>query len=203
MRDIGVATRVEAGADAAVLGRIAAPGCAAAIWDRRLDPDLADWLALIPPGRLPRLRGCVGAGEAAAQVDEACAIAGLPAGGMRDALAADVGDLARRFAGIMASGHLHLRLDVVTGDACRRFHCDNVTARLLCSYRGPGTDYGLARVGGDPDPVHRMATGAAGMFRGRLWPGEGCGLVHRSPPIEGTGTARLVLVLDSGDHGDH
>lgn len=195
------AARIAVDPSPEILAAIHEAGCAAAIWDRRLDADLLHALALLPPSNLPRLRACVAAADAGAAVDEACTIAGAPAGGLRAALVADVAALARRFAAIMATGHLHLRLDVVTGDACRRFHCDMVTARLLCSYRGPGTEYGTARVGGDPDPVQRMATGAAGMFRGRLWPGAGCALVHRSPPIAGTGVVRLVLVIDAGDHG--
>ena len=201
MRDEVSATRVEVGPDPAVLALVAAPGRAAAIWDRRPDAVLADWLALLPPARLPRLRAGLSVAEVGTAVTEGCAIAGLPDAGLRAAFAADIADLARRFAGLMASPHLHLRLDPVDGDACRRFHVDNVPARLLCTYRGPGTEYGIARDGADPDPVHRMATGAVGLFRGRGWPGAPPALVHRSPPIAGTGAVRLVLVLDTGNHG--
>jgi hypothetical protein len=203
MRDEVPATRVEASADPAILTNIAAPGCGAAIWDRRLDADLADWLDLLPPGRLPRLRACLPVNRAGEAVAEAAAIAGLPDAGLRAAFAEDAAGLARRFSVIIGSRHLHLRLDVIDGDACRRFHIDNVAARLICTYRGPGTEFGIARDGLDPDPVRRMATGAAGVFRGRLWPGAPCGIVHRSPPIAGTGTVRLVLVIDGGSDHDH
>jgi hypothetical protein len=36
------------------------------------------------------------------------------------------------------------------------------------------------------------------VFRGVLWPAPGA-LVHRSPPIEGTGTVRLTLIVDVED----
>jgi hypothetical protein len=45
-----------------------------------------------------------------------------------------------------------------------------------------------------------VATGAPILLRGTLWPGDPpSGLMHRSPPIEGTGETRLVLVLDPVD----
>ncbi|MEM6422079.1 MAG: DUF1826 domain-containing protein, partial [Pseudomonadota bacterium] len=40
-------------------------------------------------------------------------------------------------------------------------------------------------------------TGMPILLRGKLWPeSPASGIVHRSPPIEGTGATRLVLVLD-------
>lgn len=45
-----------------------------------------------------------------------------------------------------------------------------------------------------------MPTGAPIPLRGTLWPeGPRSGLLHRLPPIEGTGETRLVLVLDPVD----
>ncbi|MEL6792362.1 MAG: DUF1826 domain-containing protein, partial [Pseudomonadota bacterium] len=77
---------------------------------------------------------------------------------------------------------------------------DNVVARLLCTYRGPGTQYGVADSGEDPGEIYETAEGAPILLRGELWRGDApSGLKHRSPPIEGTGVARLVLVLDPID----
>jgi hypothetical protein len=48
--------------------------------------------------------------------------------------------------------------------------------------------------------VLSVPTGAPIVLRGTLWPAEKpAGLLHRSPPITGTGTTRLVLVLDAVD----
>ena len=41
-----------------------------------------------------------------------------------------------------------------------------------------------------------LAPGAVGLFKGRILAGEQA-IVHRSPPIAGTGEARLLLVIDS------
>ncbi|MDT8854744.1 DUF1826 domain-containing protein [Paracoccaceae bacterium Fryx2] len=43
---------------------------------------------------------------------------------------------------------VQIRLDVIQTNACHKFHCDRVTARFLCSYRGHGTEYGPAAVDG-------------------------------------------------------
>ncbi|MGY6411964.1 MAG: DUF1826 domain-containing protein, partial [Alkalilacustris sp.] len=72
-----------------------------------------------------------------------------------------------------------------------------VTARLLCTYRGTGTQLGIAPDGRDPDPIHTAPTGAVLILRGTLWPTDpSANLHHRSPPIAGTGETRLLLVLD-------
>jgi hypothetical protein len=191
------ATAIAEGAAPEILGELRNPGCAAAIWQRRPDPLLSAWLEGLPPERLPALRQDLAVEEVAAAVDRACARAGMTAGTGRDRLRVDVTDQARRFAGLMRQGRLHLRLDVVRGNACSRFHVDYVPARMLCTYRGPGTEYGIAGADGQPTEVHQRAAGWVGLFRGRLWPGASpTGLVHRSPPIEGSGETRLLLVLD-------
>ncbi|WP_461406132.1 DUF1826 domain-containing protein [Falsiruegeria mediterranea] len=42
------------------------------------------------------------------------------------------------------------------------------------------------------------------LLRGTLWPDQSKSrLVHRSPPIEGTGEARLLLVLDPVDEPEN
>ena len=125
----------------------------------------------------------------------------MPACPERRELCEDIGALARHFATIMNSPVLRLRLDVIHDDGCRRFHIDNIPARMLCTYRGRGTEYGLAAMGGIPARVARTGPGDVAIFRGLLWPGGApCGLVHRSPPMAPGDRSRLLLVLDvAGD----
>jgi hypothetical protein len=131
---------------------------------------------------------------------EVCDTSGTPAGLERDRLVDDIAALADIFARLMRARWLRLRLDAVTTNACRRFHIDAVTARLVCTYRGTGTQYGISTDGAEPRRVFQVATGAPILLRGTLWPERPrSGLLHRSPPIEGTGETRLVLVLDPVD----
>ncbi len=74
---------------------------------------------------------------------------------------------------------------------------DAITARLVCTYRGTGTQYGMSTDDADPQSVFTVPTGSPILLRGTFWPAEPpSGLLHRSPPIEGTGETRLVLVID-------
>ena len=121
----------------------------------------------------------------------------LPEGPERAWLQADIIALADIFTALMSCQALRLRLDVVTTNACRKFHMDAITARLICTYRGTGTQYGMSPTGEPPRRVFTVATGAPVVLRGTKWPQTpASGLLHRSPPIEGTGESRLVLVLD-------
>ena len=121
----------------------------------------------------------------------------MPNGRQRRWLAEDIADLAQRFADVMQVANVRLRVQAVTTNACRKFHRDAIAGRLVCTYRGTGTQYGTSIKGNDPKRVFTVPTGAPILLRGSLWPAEPpSGLLHRSPPIEGTGETRLVLVLD-------
>ncbi len=125
------------------------------------------------------------------------AIRALPAllSGVPDDLRRDVIVLARRFAALMAVTTLRIRLESVTGDACTKFHADYTDVRLITTYAGPGTDY---RVPGDgEDSVARVPCGWIGLFKGRDYGERHPPCIHRSPPIAGIGTQRLVLVIDT------
>jgi hypothetical protein len=176
------------------------PGCAAAIWRRQPLPEVQCWIDGLDPSVLPRARVILrpeAVHDAAAQI---CTASAMPAGPDRDRFADDISALADTFAGLMQARWLRLRLDVVTTNACRKFHIDAVTARLVCTYRGTGTQYGISTDGAEPARVFTVPTGAPILLRGTLWPERPrSGLLHRSPPIESTGETRLVLVLDPVD----
>ena len=71
-------------------------------------------------------------------------------------------------------------------------------ARHVCTYRGSGAQFGISQGEEAPDPVCSVDTSKPMVLRGRLWPTEPpSGLLHRAPPIEGTGMTQLVLVLDA------
>jgi hypothetical protein len=199
---LSVAAGIARGADPEALAAIARPGNAAALWERRLPPGFAAWLDAVPPASLPVLRA---AGAPLALLpDLERAAARLPSGPWRDFLLADILDLAHGFARIAATATLRLRLEAIDDDACRRFHVDRVRARLLCTYRGAGTELAHpAPAGETPEPLERLPAGTVTILRGTLWsPREATGLLHRSPPFGRDDTTRLLLVLDPGDACD-
>ncbi len=174
------------------------PGCAAAIWRRQPMPEFQSWIDAIDPSLLPQGRIILRPDAASSAVNALCDSAQTPDCNERDLLIDDISALAEVFADLMRAPYLRLRLQAVTTNACRRFHIDAITARLVCTYRGQGTQYGVSTDGQDPARVFSVATGAPILLRGTLWPPRpASGLLHRSPPIEGTGETRLVLVLDA------
>ncbi len=171
----------------------------------RPDVGLALWLRELPPA-IPRacsplLRAApfraLGEGAPGEALDQAAA--DLPGEAPLDVLA-DALRLAQIFCALIRRETLRIRLDGVTGDACRKFHVDAVGFRLLVTYAGAGTQWTLA----DPEAgghIHDVPAGAVALFRGRTRPGAH--VLHRSPPIsalpQGLPAARrnrLVLVLD-------
>ena len=179
------------------------PGCAAAIWRRQAPPSFQSWIDALQPEQLPRARVILSPATVRAAVFQVCEASATPDCAERRHLVDDVAGLAEMFAELMGASYLRLRFDMVTTDACRKFHVDAITARLICTYRGTGTQYGISTDGSEPRRIFTVPTGAPILLRGTLWPARPkSGLLHRSPPIAGTGETRLVLVLDPITHPD-
>lgn len=172
-------------------------GCAAALWHRDQPSGFRDWIDGLDEALLPKARLILKPDAVKAAVTQVCDAQGTPETAQSRWLIDDIATLAASFATVMRSPFLRVRLDVVTTNACRKFHIDAVTARLVCTYRGTGTQYGVSHDGAEPTEVITAPTGAPIVLRGTRWPGEEPpGLLHRSPPIAGTGETRLLLVLD-------
>ena len=191
-----------AGAEPDALAEILRAECNLAIWHRR------------PSSRLTRgLRPLLAAAPFSVTVEEALepALAALdaalpaPAG---LALLEDIATLALVFASLAETGGaLRLRLEAITGRGCHRWHADAVGLRLLCTYRGPGTEYlplpGGAAAARALDPARppcrpgQVPTGAAALLKGEGHPGNaGFGCLHRAPPATPGAGPRLLLCLD-------
>lgn len=170
--------------------------CAAAIW-HRAPTGFRTWIDMLEPECLPKGRIVLRPEDVRAAVAQICDASGTPCGRERDMLVDDIATLADIFHAIMPSPFLRVRLSAIANDACSRFHKDAVTARLICTYRGPGSQYGNSHDGSDPRTVCDVPNDAPILLRGKRWPERRTSrLLHRSPPIAGTGTTRLVLVLD-------
>ncbi|MEM7777465.1 MAG: DUF1826 domain-containing protein [Pseudomonadota bacterium] len=191
--DVGVGV-VDAPED---LSAIREPGCAAVIWRRQPLPRFQDWIDRLAPAQLPTARLTLRTDAIHDAVQQVCYAAGMSEGPERTWLVDDIAALGAVFGSLMAAPFVRLRLDVIETNACRKFHIDSVTARLVCTYRGTGTQYGISMDGAEPTRVFTVPTGAPIVLRGTRWPGDPqSSLLHRSPPIEGTSETRLLLVFD-------
>jgi len=179
------------------LAAIHRPGCAAAIWERAPLPSFQRWVDGLSADRLPSARVLLQPAAVRRAMYELFQGLRLPDCDERAMLVDDVAALADIFSDLMNAPYLRVRLDVISTNACRKFHIDAVRARLVCTYRGTGTQYGISVDGAEPRKVFTVGTSCPILLRGTLWPvTPKSDLLHRSPPIEGTGEARLVLVID-------
>ncbi len=186
------------------LARSPLAGGPIALVHRDLPAAVAAALDAVAPERLPRLR-LRGAPEhmAAALKTRLHALGFGPPPELADWLAEDVAALAKLYRSVTGAARVVVRLERVSGDACCRFHADNVRARLVCTYRGPGTEWLSPRMvarapAGAPLPesaIRQLPRGAVAFLRGTKE--DGPALLHRSPPISGTGLTRLFLAIDA------
>ena len=173
------------------------PNHAAAIWRRPEVPSFLTWIDNLSPNKLPSARLVLKPQNVTSALQQVFNEAATPDVPHRKNLIEDIAELGSVFSKVMRAPLVRIRLDRVTDNACRKFHIDSILARLVCTYRGTGTQYGMSADGGDPERVFTVPTGDPILMRGTRWPDKTtCNLLHRSPPIEGSKETRLVLVID-------
>ena len=186
-----------------VLSQIRDPAVTLAIWHRRSPAGLARWLDGLPAERLPEGRFTGPARDVAGRLSTLCDLAGLGDDAGRRALIDDITRLARLFASLTRRDDIDLRLEALDHDSCWRFHRDHVGYRINATYRGPGTQWLPPSLAGRGLHAQRRYRGAlndlprfaVGVFKGVMLAGDHA-IVHRSPPVEGSGVTRLFLCLN-------
>lgn len=191
-----LACSARSAATPSVLAALRDPDCNLAIWERAPFADFTPLTHGDPqdvrfecePDDLPATLRC------------ALAENGFAGADLHERLIADAATLVRVFCETLDLARFELRLEVVRTDSCRKFHADYVTARLITTYAGEGTDWlddsdaALVASGEQPRQVNRMAAFDVGLFKGRLATERPA--IHRSPPIADTGGVRLLMVLN-------
>lgn len=144
-------------------------------------------------------------------------LSGLPAGAGRDALGEDIQHLTELLCDLVDAPMAGVRLEILNSAMCPRLHVDRVGIRLLCTYRGRGTEwvaqsavdkrYLGAGAGGLPDEtsgllrpgcrIESVPAFVVALLKGSLWQGNhGRGVIHRSPAVDQG--PRVVVALDPG-----
>ena len=186
-----------------ILSKLHEPDVTLAVWHRSLPCRLADWLDSLPREQLPEAQFTGPAACVAQRAATVCDLVGLPDSAERRALVNDIAALAQAFARLARSQDIDLRLEAVDHDSCWRFHRDHVGLRLNTTYRGPGTQWlppehaprALKAQRRYRGPLNEMPRFAVGLFKGVERAGADA-VVHRSPPVVGTGQTRLFLCLN-------
>lgn len=136
----------------------------------------------------------------------------LPAPAAAETLVQDVQLLAEAVAYLFATNTVGIRLRLLDGAMCPRFHVDNLPVRLVTTYHGPGSEWlpeaatnraGLGAPSADkpaivraPEAIQKLEVGDLALLKGGGWEGnENQALVHRSPALA-EGQKRLLLTID-------
>lgn len=192
------------------LTRIRDPGVNICLWRRPVEPRIALELAPLRPPQLPDVRCNTSRGSFDDDVSKLLRNQHLDPGAFEN-WRADLAHLAAGFFALSDGRDVSVRLEATDVDGCRRFHTDRTHLRLLCTYRGPGTEWLAdeqvdrnAQCKGAPNEdivrfgePRRFKAFWVGILKGTTYPDNaGRGLVHRSPPIAGSGQTRVLVCLD-------
>lgn len=224
------------GGDAAALSAINDLPKNIAVWRRKPpghDPALVTAWALRIPRREWIFEDLAEPDCGLQRFDVNDALHDLPAGPDRSFLHEDVTSLLQRFRALLLGPrglfeddvnrspgrHVLVRFAGITDDACRKFHSDRVSLRLITTYVGPGTEWlteghvwradprelpncvhaANALIAPHPEHIERNSPGDVAILKGLTHPhvvsGHVPAIVHRSPPIGGSGVARVVVTI--------
>jgi hypothetical protein len=184
--------------DVAQLVAILETDCSVAVLRRHPQPAIVAYLdaALGAPGGMAGFRRVLDV----ASPDYPSLLPALPG---RDALAADLSALTSLFADLLGCERIGFRLEVCSAAMCPKFHADRVALRMLCTYRGPGTQW-IDPEHEDPQAaIEGRAIAQAAAFdvvllKGHAWPGnDGHGAVHRSPDVAPECAPRVLAAFDA------
>jgi Protein of unknown function (DUF1826) len=195
------------------LTAIFAPQIRLAILGRAPDPGISAYLdALAARGALRLGLRCVQEAGTAPELKHWAPEPG------RQALEEDIAFISGVYGELLGCARIGLRLEVLGTAMCPRFHVDYTGIRLLCTYRGGGTEWldercadrrwlGAAAQGqADEDSglirsaqgIHRIEPFALALLKGEAWQDNaGQGLIHRSPLVLAAAAPRVVLALDA------
>ena len=194
----------------AELRQILNPGVNLCLWQRPVQPEVARELSPLRASHLPDVRRRISPASFDDDVSALLTQQGLDPVAFkywRD----DLRGLADLFFSVSGGRDVVLRLETTDDDGCRRFHIDRTHLRLLCTYRGPGTEWLTneqvnrdAQGNGAPNEriirfgePSRFEPFWVGILKGDAFPGNAdLGLVHRSPQIAGSGQTRVLFCLD-------
>lgn len=178
---------------------------------RPRDPAIDAYLSAAAPRLGAGLRQVVPVARGLAATD----LPDLPG---RQALVNDIAFLVALYGDLLGCERVALRLEVVGRAMCPRFHVDRTGIRLLCTWRGPGTQWledacadrrklGHGAHGLDdehsglilsPEGIGQVPPHAIALLKGSLWQGNaGRGVIHRSPAVPPEMAPRVLLALDA------
>ncbi|MBK1650225.1 DUF1826 domain-containing protein [Rhabdochromatium marinum] len=197
-------------AHARVLHRINEPKVTLTLWRRSAVEAITREVALLRAADLPDVRCTTSPATFDADIGALLNAQGLDPQSF-STWRADLRQVADHFFAICLARNVTVRIETTDSVGCPRFHVDRTHLRLLCTYRGPGTEWltnaqvdrSAQASGASNERILRYGEPSrfepfwVGILKGEAYPGNaGGGLVHRSPPITDPGQTRVLFCLD-------
>lgn len=122
-------------------------------------------------------------------------------------LIADIQRLAILFSNYASTHRIRLIVESVHEVPCPKFHQDNVSLRLICTYVGAGTqwlensnvnthaDCCGGKIVRDNSRIQQLKPFEVALMKGKIWQSNAMGIYHRSPHLE-AGQPRFVVKMD-------
>lgn len=194
-----------------VLVDIYNPDVNMSVWQRQLSPELIEECRALLDKQVFTAQSLTLNSSQLNQLDDL-----LPEFAFYSQLNEDIKLLTEMFSCLFELKFIGLRLTVLTGSMCPKFHVDWVPCRLVTTYCGVGTEWlphenvdrsklGTGSGGksdaesglyNSPKVIQTLNCGDVALLKGESWQGnEGCGLVHRSPAVP-ENQRRLLLTMD-------
>ena len=128
----------------------------------------------------------------------------------KDIFVADIVRLYSRFLSKITTNIVELQIKIIDSDLCRYFHIDSYRQRLLCTYKGPGTEWldpsnvdqeslkngAYHQIAKDVNKIHKAKPFEVLLIKGTRYEGSEKVIVHRSPPIKKSKKTRVLLKID-------
>lgn len=185
--------------------------CSLLLWKRTAIPDIDRELEPLSDDAFPDVRTHLHADRIASSLATLITTQGYDTEAAFPNWLADMTKLAEAFCRQAQGRRVTARLETLAHTGCPRFHVDHSYLRLVCTYRGAGTEWldddqvdRVAQRSGAPNEAivlsgkeNRMPTFAVGLLKGSRYPGAADGgLVHRSPTPAPGEPVRVLFCLD-------
>lgn len=122
----------------------------------------------------------------------------------------DITNITQSFFNETESKKIRIQLQVIKSDMCRLFHVDHIKQRLLCTYKGAGTQWvensnvnrewlakgDNSKIIKDENLIKITSPFDIILLKGEKFNANIKGAVHRSSPIKLSNGLRIVLKLD-------
>lgn len=87
---------------------------------------------------------------------------------------------------------VNCRFEVLSSNSCKKFHFDHVKARLISTYGGPATQVRNS----ETEEIMNLPSCSTLIVKGSRYPDFKPVTLHRSPPVDSTGTKRFLFIAD-------